>query len=1117
MEDLFKYFTPLIYWVLIIIWLYILIFYFLKLKRRWKRDELLGLLLIILSIDAFRTLLESTYFGLWYTSLSGLIPIHIFNFLAQPQIVFFPKIINLIAAILILTILINKWLPSEIIQKERTKTLIKKQSSELLKKNKELIDLTNALQESESLYRETQRISKMGGWIYDVESKQTTFTDTIYEIYGKKFSTTEEGIEFYHPDDKERVWNSFNEAITKQKPYDLQVRFINAQGNTLFVRTLGQPLVKNGKVVKIYGNLIDISDCKKTEEALRKSESTIRNKLKAITEYKGDIESLDLNDIIDVDVLQSLITQFYKVVPVAISISDLSGKSLVSAGWQDICTKFHRCHPETALNCHKNDTVVASSVPFGTSKNYHCKNNMRNMAAPVEINGKHFGNVFIGQFFYTDEEPDINIFRQMALQYGFDEAEYLAALGRVPRLTRQTADASMAFLSELAKLISRMSFSTIQQTKLLAERKLSEQSLRESKEKFSSAFNKSPIPLAITDFETGERIAINDKYAEIFGYSRVQILSGNGEKNNLAAETKALMGAVDHSSRESFLQNYPFRMVTKDGNVRDILVSAARINNENKSQFIVSHVDITEQKQAEKELTESRDLLRSVLENIPIRVFWKDTDFRYLGCNTLFAFDAGMLRPEDVIGKDNSQLGWGEEVTLYNLDDKLVIDSNTPKIGYEEPQSTPDGHTKCLHSSKVPLHDSKGKVIGVLGIYDDITEQKQAEREHKILEDQLQQAQKMESVGRLAGGVAHDYNNISSIILGYSELALARLEKSDPLYGYLMEINTAVKRSTSVTRQLLAFARKQTVAPRVLDLNDTIGDMLKMLQRLIGEDIDIVWKPGDEIRPIKIDPTQINQIMANLCVNAKDAIANVGKVTVETKNITFNENDCTCYEGFVPGEYVQLSVSDNGFGMTPETRDKIFEPFFTTKVTGKGTGLGLSTVYGIVKQNNGFINVCSEMKKGTIFRIYFPVYTEQTVKVQSEKKIQLPLSRGETILLVEDDDSILKMVKRMVEKLEYAVLFSSSPVEAVKLATEHADDIHLLITDVVMPAMNGRELSERLKSHYPHLKTLFMSGYTADIIAPRGVLKEGVNFIEKPFSNKELALKIREILDKVKG
>jgi len=643
--------------------------------------------------------------------------------------------------------------------------------------------------------------------------------------------------------------------------------------------------------------------------------------------------------------------------------------------------------------------------------------------------------------------------------------------------------------------------------------KMSEEKLRESGERFRNAITYAPYPLMI--HADGKVLQLSEEWIKQTGYTIDDIPTI--KKWSLKAYGKDAVPSqefIDNLYKIDKRQYDGERKVKiKDGSNRLWDFSSSPIGTlPNGKKIVISMAfDITERKHAEEELHTSRDLLSSVLENIPMRVFWKDIELHFLGCNSAFAKDAGMSHPEDLIGKDDFQMAWSEDAELYRADDKRVIDSNTPKLGYEEPQTTPDGHTVWLHSSKVPLRDAKGKVIGLLAIYDDITERKNAEKEHERLQNQLQQAQKMESVGRLAGGVAHDYNNISSVILGYSELALDKLEQSDPLYGDLMEILTAAKRSTDITRQLLAFARKQTIAPEVLDLNDSIGDLLKMLRRLIGEDIDLAWLPGIEVWPIKMDPSQINQIMANLCVNARDAIANVGRVTVETKNIKLDKDDCFDHDGAVPGEYIELSVSDDGCGMTPETRDNIFEPFFTTKGT-KGTGLGLSTVYGIVKQNNGLINVYSEPEKGTTFKIYLPIYVGQIVKEHSEKEIELPLSRGETVLLVEDDESILKIVKRILEELGYAVLFSSSPMEAISLATEHADEINLLITDVVMPEMNGRELSERLQSLYPNLKTLFMSGYTADIIAKRGVLESGVNFIEKPFSNKDLAFKIREVM-----
>jgi len=517
-----------------------------------------------------------------------------------------------------------------------------------------------------------------------------------------------------------------------------------------------------------------------------------------------------------------------------------------------------------------------------------------------------------------------------------------------------------------------------------------------------------------------------------------------------------------------------------------------------------------EHQREEYSLSRQTTLLSTLLNSIPDIVFFKDRQGVYLGCNPPFAELVGQSR-NDIIGKTDCDLFDREIADSFRSYDCIVMQENRVQHNEEE-VVYPDGRRKQIDTLKAQLIMQDGQSIGLLGISRDITDRKRAEEEKEILQDHLRQAQKMESVGRLAGGVAHDYNNISSVIIGYSELAMEQVEEGSPLHEDLMEIFTAAKRSTDITQQLLAFARKQTVAPKVLDLNYTIGDLLKMLQRLIGEDINLVWIPGVEVRPIKMDPSQINQIMANLCVNARDAIADVGRVTVETKNIDLDEDDFFDHEGPVPGEYIQLSVSDDGCGMTPETRDNIFEPFFTTKDT-KGTGLGLSTVYGIVKQNNGFITVYSETEKGTTFRIYLPIYVGQTVKAHSEKTIELPLSRGETVLLVEDDGSILRIVKRILEKLGYAVLFAISPEEAISLASEHADEINLLITDVVMPKMNGRELSERLQSLYPNLKTLFMSGYTADIIAKRGILESGFSFIAKPFSKKDLAFKVREVLD----
>ena len=375
------------------------------------------------------------------------------------------------------------------------------------------------------------------------------------------------------------------------------------------------------------------------------------------------------------------------------------------------------------------------------------------------------------------------------------------------------------------------------------------------------------------------------------------------------------------------------------------------------------------------------------------------------------------------------------------------------------------------------------------------------------------QAQKMESVGRLAGGVAHDFNNMLTVILGNAELAQHQMDPEEPLYNTLEEIMKAGKRSADLTRQLLAFARKQVIKPIVLDLNVSVEGMLKMLRRLLGEDIDILWKPSQNLWAVKMDPAQVDQIMANLCVNARDAIYGSGKVTIETENVVFDGEYCDRHKGFHPGEFVMLAVSDNGVGMDGEILEKVFEPFFTTKKEGQGTGLGLSMIYGIVKQNEGFINVYSEPGQGTTFKIYFARYEGQYAPNTDSTVPETIKGKGETVLLVEDDLSILEIGKMILERLGYTVLTSNKPSEAIRAAEDYDSEIALLLTDVVMPEMNGRELAKLIKETRPEIKCLFMSGYTANVIAHHGVLDEDVHFLQKPMSLLSMAQKVREVLD----
>jgi two-component system cell cycle sensor histidine kinase/response regulator CckA len=518
--------------------------------------------------------------------------------------------------------------------------------------------------------------------------------------------------------------------------------------------------------------------------------------------------------------------------------------------------------------------------------------------------------------------------------------------------------------------------------------------------------------------------------------------------------------------------------------------------------------DITDRKLAEKELRELEERFRLTFYTSPDAVNINKMDGTYFEINEGFTQLTGFTR-EDVIGKTSADISiWDIPEDRERLVEGLRRDGFVKNL--ESRFLMKDGSCKIALMSAVIIQ-LKGEPH-ILSITRDITSFKKAEEDKLILERQLQQAQKMESVGRLAGGVAHDFNNMLGVILGHAELAMEELDPSQRIFADLQQIKQAANRSTDITRQLLTFARKQIVTPKVIDLNETVAGMLKMLLRLIGEDIDLAWLPGKGLWPIKIDPAQIDQILANLCVNARDAIAGVGKITVGTDNCTLEDEYCSAHAGFAPGQYVRIEVSDNGSGMDKETLPNIFEPFFTTKGVNEGTGLGLATIYGIVKQNNGFINVYSELEQGTTFTIYLPRHVGTENQRQLEAPAEPTLRGNETLLLVEDEPTILNMTTTMLERLGYKVLGAGTPIEAIRLADDHSVEIHLLLTDVIMPEMNGRLLAEKLLADRPEMKCLFMSGYTANVISHHGVLEEGVHFIQKPFARRELAAKIRQAL-----
>lgn len=518
-------------------------------------------------------------------------------------------------------------------------------------------------------------------------------------------------------------------------------------------------------------------------------------------------------------------------------------------------------------------------------------------------------------------------------------------------------------------------------------------------------------------------------------------------------------------------------------------------------------VDITYRKKAE-EMLRNRELLLNEMGNIAKIGGWEHDLVSRKSTWTKTTYKIIEIKPGDRIP------GPDEHLDYYPPEHRKILEKayhssieTGEQFDIEVQCNTAKGRLLWVRVLGRPEYVN-GECVRMKGTIQDITEQKK-------VEVQLLQAQKMESVGRLAGGVAHDFNNMLSIIIGNAELILEEMDSANPHIANLREIYKAAERSANLTRQLLAFARKQIIAPKVLAVNTIMESMLNMLKRLIGEDIELIWLPSEKLWQVKMDPSQIDQILVNLCVNARDAIKGVGKIIIETDNITFNETYCSKHIGFIPGNYTMISFTDNGCGMDSKTLDTLYEPFFTTKKTGEGSGLGLATVYGIVKQNKGFINVYSEPGMGTTFKIYLPRHYEIKEKKPKKATEQETVNGHETILLVEDEKAILKMTTMMLKRLGYSVLTASTPDEAIGIVKNtNSCKIDLLMTDVIMPGMNGQELSKKLTCLYPSLKCLFMSGYTANVIAHRGILDKGVKFISKPFSKQDLAVKIRELLDK---
>jgi PAS domain S-box-containing protein len=645
----------------------------------------------------------------------------------------------------------------------------------------------------------------------------------------------------------------------------------------------------------------------------------------------------------------------------------------------------------------------------------------------------------------------------------------------------------------------------------VTERKRMEEALRESKTKFESLIEMTHTGYVILD-ANGHVLDANQEYARLTGRSRSDIIGKSladwTAPHDLARNAAEVKKCVERGS----VRNLEVDYLGPDGQIHPIEVNATVLRSPQGISILTLCQDISERKRAARQLQASEARYRVLYESMRDALVIVDMDGRLQDTNSVF---------QTMLGYSDDELRRLSYIDLtpgkwHAVESKIVAEQILPwgySEVYEKEYRRKDGTIFPVELQTVLIRDADGKPSAMWAIVRDITERKRAVAEQARLQAQLSQVQKMETVGRLAGGVAHDFNNMMGIVLGLTELALMDMDPGQPLFSDLQEIQKAAQSAADLTRQLLAFARKQTVEPKVLDLNETVEGLLKMLRRLIGEGIDLVWYSGAGLPPILMDPNQIGQVLVNLCVNARDAIAGVGRIHLKTEKIVVDNAVGADVADLIPGDYVLLVVSDTGSGMDAETLAHIFEPFFTTKGVGKGSGLGLATVYGIVKQNNGFIQVSSEPDQGTTFKIYLPTYQGKAVEVVA-KGPPAQVRRGhETLLLVEDERALLELGKVTLEGLGYQVLAARTPGEALRWVEKHAAEIQLLVTDLILPEMNGRDLAMRILVFNPAIKCLFMSGYTADVMTSQGVLERDTHFIQKPCSRKALGDKVRMVLD----
>ena len=989
-----------------------------------------------------------------------------------------------------------------------------------------VVDITERVLAEQALVRERERLklaadaAHFGVWDLDLVHDELVWDEWMYRLYGveaKDFRGVYEcWLAGVHPDDLERASRDVDLAIAGKKPLDTEFRVRRPDGSVRYIKAFGR-VSRNaqGTPVRLTGINYDITEQVLAKEELRQFEWLLEKEGGVSFDEQVDYESpysdvTELNtnrtlmDAVGKDLLSTMARDLMDLLNSSVAVYEANGDyafGLFASSWCRVfdSAAFRLCGTDdakTALEsgkwlCHEccwNESAKVA-MESGQPVDIECVGGVRLYAVPIRVGDEVIGCINIG---YGTPPREGARLLELAEQFDVDVEEVRkAALAYKPR---------PQYIIDVAKRRCRSVALHIGE---VVQRRRIQDAAKAAGERLEVAIEGGGLGTWEWVVPTDELI-LNERWASMLGYE-LQELDLYVRQAHALTDPEALpqlhQQMKAHLRGETPYYEAVYRMKHKSGGwvwIHDRGQLIERSDDGSPLRVCGTHTDITRVMRAEEALRESEARFRSYIEKAPYGVFIADETGCYVDVNPAACDITGYTRGELL------KLRVGDLYSAEVHEQAEAHFSTLLRDGFSEgvlPFRRKNGDLGFWIITAVRLNDNR-----FLGFVRDITRRQQ-------LEEQLRQAQKLDAVGQLAGGVAHDFNNLLMGIMGYVELCQDEIGEQQPVREWLDQIMREARRSANIVGQLLAFSRKQTISPKRIDLNDVVENILKMLRHLIGEDITLQWKPGTNLDMLKMDPGQIDQILANLCINARDAIGGTGIIAIETHAVSLGEEYTVAHPEVMPGDYVMLAVSDDGCGMDAQTRANVFEPFFTTKPTGAGTGLGLATVYGIVKQNNGSINVYSEPGEGTTFRIYFPRCAEPETDVAAPglpKPVEL--AGTETILVVEDEESIREMLKMMLQKSGYTMLIAASPQEAMCLVAEQGGRIDLLITDVVMPEMNGRDLAAKLLAAHPHIKVLYMSGYTADVIAHRGVLEEHVAFLSKPFSRDDLLQKLRDLL-----